>query len=115
MKRKVMLPVFIVLLSCVVLAEDKPFDVSLYGLAMLHTADLFSTHRFMTMGYTEVNPIFKNSSIGTMAAAKILGGILHVYLLKWIYKKNKTVGWVVSIATNMALGYIVYHNLSLGK
>ena len=110
-----MLTAFMVLLSCVVLAEDKPFDVSLYSMAMLHTADLFSTHRFMRMGHTEVNPIFRDSSIGTMAATKILGGIIHVYLLKWIYKKNKTVGWVVSIATNMALGYIVYHNLNLGK
>ena len=90
------------------------FTVSLLTLAALNIADYVSTVKALQLpGLKEGNPIMRpfTKNILLFSAVKIGLTTLDFCLLKNIYKKNKTLGWVLSIAGNLAMSYIVSNNI----
>ena len=49
------------------------------------------------------------------AAVKIGVAAASYFGFKSLYKRNKTLGWIVSAATNFAMSYVVSNNLRLIK
>lgn len=97
-------------------AGDRLFDVSLYSLAALNVADYFSTREALRYpNLREANPLLKNivKSPIAFAAVKIGVSAASYCALKGLYKKSKALGWVVSMASNFAMSYIVSNNMRL--
>jgi len=93
---------------------DSLFNASLISLAAVNVADYFSTvealkHPGLQEGNPLMKPFVKNSLV--FAGVKIGLTALNTIVLKRLYKKNKTMAWVVSAVTNIGLGYIVANNL----
>lgn len=94
--------------------ENSLFTASLLTLTALNIADYVSTVKALQLpGLKEGNPIMCpfTKNILLFSAVKIGLTALDFYLLKNIYKKNKTLGWVLSIAGNFAMSYIVSNNI----
>lgn len=94
--------------------ESSLFAASLLTLTALNIADYVSTVKALQLpGLKEGNPIMRpfTKNILLFSAVKIGLTALDFYLLKNIYKKNKTLGWVLSIAGNFAMSYIVSNNI----
>ena len=91
---------------------DKKFDASLYVMGVFNVADLYTSLRAFDNGYRELTPILapfhKNDAL--FCAVKLSFAAINHIGLKWMYKKNKTVAWCLSIAANIALGYVIYEN-----
>lgn len=90
------------------------FTASLLTLTALNIADYISTVQALQLpGLKEGNPIMRpfTKNILLFSAVKIGLTALDFCLLKNIYKKNKTLGWVLSIAGNFAMSYIVSNNI----
>ncbi|MFQ6069085.1 MAG: DUF5658 family protein [Candidatus Aminicenantales bacterium] len=89
---------------------------SLVMLLGLNIADYLTTREALKYsGLKEGNPLLagmaKNPAI--FAVAKIGIGVTSFYVMKKMYKKNKELAWIVSLAANFALSYVVYNNLRL--
>lgn len=94
--------------------ENSLFTASLLTLTALNIADYVSTVKALQLpGLKEGNPIIRpfTKNILLFSTVKIGLTALDFYLLKNIYKKNKTLGWVLSIAGNFAMSYIVSNNI----
>lgn len=90
------------------------FTASLLTLSVLNIADYVSTVKALQLpGLEEGNPVMRpfTKNILLLGAVKLGISTLDFYLLKNIYKKNKPLGWVLSIAGNLAVSYIVSHNI----
>ncbi len=97
-------------------AGDRLFDVSLYSLAALNVADYFSTREALKYpNLREANPLLKNivKSPVAFAAVKIGISAASYCALKGLYKKSKALAWVVSMASNFAMSYVVSNNMRL--
>lgn len=95
---------------------DSLFTTSLITLTALNLADFFSTSKALKIpGLAEGNPLMKPFVKNDLlfAGTKIGIDALDYILLKKIYKKNKTMGWILSIAANFAMSYIVANNFKL--
>ena len=94
--------------------ENSLFTASLLTLTALNIADYVSTVKALQLpGLKEGNPIMHpfTKNILLFSAVKIGLTTLDFCLLKNIYKKNKTLGWILSIAGNFAMSYIVSNNI----
>jgi hypothetical protein len=90
------------------------YTASLLTLTTLNIADYVSTLKALQLpGLEEGNPILRpfTRNILLFSAVKLGVTALDFYLLKTIYKKNKTLGWVLSIVGNIAMSYVVSNNI----
>lgn len=95
---------------------DRLFDVSIYSLIALNIADYVSTREALRLpGLQEGNPLLKSivKSPAAFAAVKIGVSAVSYLSLKGLYKKNKAMAWVVSLASNFAMSYVVSNNMRL--
>jgi hypothetical protein len=90
------------------------FDANLALMIGLNLADYISTREaFKYPGLEETNPLMKPfvKSPAVFAAFKIGTTALSYWSMKVIFKKNKTVAWVMATASNVFLSYVVANNL----
>jgi len=82
----------------------------------LNAADYFSTLEALKRpGLQEGNPLMKGivKSPAAFAAVKIGISAFSYISLKKMYKSNRSLAWVLSLATNFAMSYVVSNNLRL--
>ncbi len=92
------------------------FDANLVLMVGLNVADYFSTRQALKYpGLTETNPLMKPfvKSAAAFAAVKLGTTALSYLSMKAIFKRNKTVAWVMTTASNVLLSYIVANNFRL--
>jgi hypothetical protein len=90
------------------------FTASLITFTALNIADYVTTVNALQLpGVEEGNPLMRpfTKNMVLLGAIKLGISTLDFYLLKGIYKKNKALGWIVSIAANLAMSYVVSHNI----
>lgn len=95
---------------------DGLFEASAISLIALNVADYFSTREALRYpGLMEGNPLLKNvvQDPAKFAAVKIGFAAASYISLKSIYKRNRTLGWAVSVLSNFALSYVVANNIRL--
>lgn len=93
---------------------DSLFTASLFTFTALNIADYVSTVKALKHpDLEESNPLMRpfTKSMLLFGAVKLGISALDFYLLKNIYKKSKPLGWVLSIAANLAVSYVVSHNI----
>lgn len=91
------------------------FTAALVSTVVLHAADYYTTVnalKFSTL--QEGNPFMKKIANNQLLFGAIKLGVagLQVTLLRGLYKKNKTLAWIVGTAMNVALSGVVANNLS---
>jgi hypothetical protein len=96
--------------------ESALYNTSLITLVALNAADYFSTrealkHKGLSEGNPLMKPFVKNDL--TFAAVKLGLTIGNHIFMKNLYRKNKTLAWALSIASNFAMSYVVSHNLKM--
>jgi hypothetical protein len=92
------------------------FDANLVLLVGLNVADYFSTREALKYpGLTETNPLMKPfvKSPAAFAAIKLGTTALSYLSMKAIFKRNKTVAWIMTTASNVLLSYVVSNNMRL--
>jgi len=97
-------------------AGDTLFTVSALSLVALNIADYFSTKEALTHpGLSEGNPLMKPFTKNPVVFAAVKAGIsvFSYWSMKGLYKKSKPLAWVVSLATNFAMSYVVSNNIRL--
>lgn len=90
------------------------FDANLAVMIGLNLADYISTREaFKYPGLEETNPLMKPfvKSPAAFAALKIGTTALSYWSMKAIFKKNRTVAWVMTTASNVLLSYVVANNI----
>ena len=90
------------------------FTASLLTFTALNIADYMTTVRALRHpDLEESNPLMRpfTKNMVLLGAVKLGISALDFYLLKNIYKKSKPLGWVLSIVGNLALSYVVSHNI----
>jgi len=95
--------------------QDSLFEATLVANLALHAADYFSTREALKyQGLQEGNPLMKPfvKNDMTFAAVKIGLTVSNHFAMRKIYKKNKTIGWILSIVSNLALSYVVSSNMA---
>jgi hypothetical protein len=92
------------------------FDANLVLMVGLNIADYFSTREALKYpGLTETNPLMKPfvKSPAAFAAIKFGTTALSYWSMKAIFKRNKTVAWIMTTASNALLSYVVANNMRL--
>jgi Domain of unknown function (DUF5658) len=92
------------------------FDANLVLMVGLNVADYFSTREALKYpGLTESNPLMKPfvKSPAAFAAVKFGTTALTYWSMKTIFKRNRTVAWVMTTASNVLLSYVVANNMRL--
>jgi hypothetical protein len=92
------------------------FDANLVLMVGLNIADYFSTREALKYpGLAETNPLMKPfvKSPAAFAAIKFWTTALSYLSMKAIFKKNRTVAWVMTTASNALLSYVVANNMRL--
>jgi hypothetical protein len=95
-------------------SSDSIFTTTLLMNAALNTADYVLTRESLRYaGVAEGNPMMKNIAKDpyVFAAVKVGVSALNFYLMKNLYKKNRTLAWVLTTVTNFAMTYVVAHNI----
>jgi hypothetical protein len=90
------------------------FDANLVAMIGLNVADYLSTREALKYpGLEESNPLMKPfvKSPAAFAAMKIGTTALTYISFKALFKRNRTVAWVLSTASNFLLSYVVANNL----
>lgn len=96
--------------------ENTLFTSSLITFTALNVADYFSTREALKYpGLEEGNPLMKPFVKNPYAFAAVKLGIsaLSYYSMKSLFKKDKRMAWVMSLASNLALSYIVANNFRM--
>lgn len=96
--------------------ENSLYTTSLLTLAALNVVDYFSTKEALKYkGLEEGNPLMKPFVKNDIVFAAVKAGftVLSYHSMKSIYKKDKRLGWFLSIASNLALSYVIANNLNL--
>ncbi len=91
------------------------FTAAMASTALLHAADYFTTVNALKYSRLEEGNIFMKKIVNNQllfGAIKLGVAGLQVTLLKGLYKKNKTLAWVVGTAMNVALSAVVANNFS---
>jgi hypothetical protein len=86
--------------------SDSMFTASLVSMVALNVADFFSTKACLKYpNLSEGNPLMKPFVKNAAVFAAVKGGLTIASFLgtKALYKHNKTLGWIVSLASNLAL------------
>lgn len=92
------------------------FDANLVLMVGLNIADYISTREALKYpGLTETNPLMKPfvKSPAAFAAIKLGTTALSYWSMKAIFKRNKTVAWIMTTASNALLSYVVTNNMRL--
>jgi hypothetical protein len=92
------------------------FTANLIYMSALNAADYFTTRAALRHdGMVEANPIMRPFVENDIAFTAVKAGLSlsSFFILKNLYKKNKALAWVASLAANAALSYIVVNNLKL--
>jgi hypothetical protein len=92
------------------------FDANLVLMVGLNVADYISTRQALKYpGLAETNPLMKPfvKSPAAFAAVKLGTTALSYLSMKAIFKRNRTVAWVMTTATNALLSYVVANNYRL--
>lgn len=92
------------------------FNANLVLMIGLNVADYVSTRQALKYpGLTETNPLMKPfvKSPVAFAAAKFGTTALSYLSMRAIFKRNKTVAWVMTTASNVLLSYVVASNYRL--
>jgi len=94
--------------------EKTLYASSLITLTALNIADIITTVQALKLeGLEEGNPVMqpvaKNAYL--FSAVKLGVAVMDYYLLKKLHKKNRTLGWVASLAANLAMSYVVANNI----
>lgn len=96
--------------------ENSFFTASLISLLVLNVADYISTKKALKYeGVSEGNPFLKPLVNNDLAFLAVKTGLTvgNHYLMKKLYKTNKPLAWVVSIASNFIMSYIVANNFKI--
>ncbi|MFC2166121.1 DUF5658 family protein [Acidobacteriota bacterium] len=96
--------------------EQTAYTTSLMTLTALNIADVVTTMQALKYdGLTEGNPVMKPfaHNVYLFTAVKLGVTAFNYYLLKKLHKKNKTVAWVLSMAANLVMSYVVAHNIRM--
>jgi len=96
--------------------QNSLYTSSLITLTALNVADYFSTvqalkHKELEEANPAMKPIAKNIYLFT--AVKLGVAALDIYILKNLYKKNKPLAWILSVAANFAMSYVVANNIKM--
>ncbi len=100
----------------VVLPGKALFEANLVLMVGLNVADYVSTRQALKYpGLTETNPLMRPflKSPAAFAAVKLGTTALSYLSMKAIFKRNRTVAWVMTTATNALLSYVVANNYRL--
>jgi hypothetical protein len=92
------------------------FDANLVLMVGLNIADYISTCEALKYpGLTETNPLMKPfvKCPAAFAAIKLGTTALSYLSMRAIFKRNKTVAWVMTTATNVLLSCVVANNMRL--
>lgn len=92
------------------------FTVSVVTMAALNIADYLSTREALKYPcLCEGNPLMKGIAKNELLFAGVKLGVAacNYVLLKKLYKKNKTMAWIISTAANVALSYVVANNMNM--
>jgi len=92
------------------------FDANLVLMVGLNVADYVSTRQALKYpGLSETNPLMKPfvKSPAVFAAVKFGTTALSYLSMKAIFKKNRTVAWIMTTASNVLLSYVVANNYRL--
>jgi hypothetical protein len=92
------------------------FDANLILMVGLNVADYISTREALKYpGLTETNPLMKPFVKSPAAFAAIKAGttVLTYWSMKSIFKRNRTVAWVMTTASNVLLSYVVANNVRM--
>jgi hypothetical protein len=96
--------------------EKTLFDVNLVAMVALNVADYVSTREALKYpGLSESNPLMKPfvKSPAAFAAVKLGTTVLTYWSFKALFKKNRTMAWVLTTASNVVLSYIVANNIRM--
>ena len=90
------------------------FDLNLVAMVGLNIADYVTTREALKYpGLREANPLMqpfvKNGAV--FAAVKIGTTALTYFGMKALFKRNRTVAWVLTTASNFLMSYVVASNL----
>ncbi len=91
------------------------FTAALASTVILHAADYYSTVNALKYSSLEEGNIFMKKIVNNQllfGAIKLGVAGLQVTLLKGLYKKNKTLAWVVGTVMNVALSGVIANNFS---
>ena len=89
------------------------FDANLVLMVGLNVADYFSTREALKYpGLTEINPLMKPfvKSPAAFAAIKLGTTALSYVSMKVLFKRNRTIAWIMTTASNALLSYVVANN-----
>lgn len=92
------------------------FDANLVLMVGLNIADYLSTREALKYpGLGETNPLMKPfvNNPAAFAAIKLGTTALSYWSMKAIFKKSKTVAWVMTMASNALMSYVVANNMRL--
>jgi hypothetical protein len=92
------------------------FDANLVLMVGLNIADYVSTRAALKYpGLEETNPLMKPfvKNPAVFAAIKLGTTALSYWSMKAIFKKNRTVAWIMTTAGNALLSYVVANNVRL--
>ena len=96
--------------------EKSFFTASLVSILALNVADYISTRKALKFeGVSEGNSFLKpfvNNDLAFFAVKMGLTAGNH-YLMQKLHKSNKTLAWIVSIASNFILSYVVVNNFKI--
>jgi len=96
--------------------ESSLYTTSLITLVAFNVMDFYTTTKALKYkGLREANPVMAPITKNTYLFAAVKLGIttLNFYLLKKVHKNNKTLAWVLSIASNLIVSYAVINNTKL--
>ena len=89
------------------------FELNLLAMVGLNVADYISTRQALKCsGLYEANPLMQPfvKSPAAFAAVKFGTTALTYLSFRALYKKNRTVAWVLTTASNVLLSYVVANN-----
>jgi len=92
------------------------FEANLVLMVGLNVADYLSTREALKYpGLAETNPLMKPfvKSPAAFAAVKFGTTALSYLSMRAIFKKNKTMAWIMTTASNALLSYVVANNMRL--
>jgi len=92
------------------------FDANLVLMVGLNIADYVSTREALKYpGLTETNPLMKPfvKSPAAFAAVKLGTTALSYLSMRAVFKRNRTMAWVMTTASNVLLSYVVANNMRL--
>jgi hypothetical protein len=95
-------------------SSDSIFTTTLLMTIALNIADYALTIEALRYGgVAEGNPMMKNIVKNAYVFAAVKRGVsaLNFYAMKKLYKKNRTLAWVLTTVTNCAMTYVVANNI----